>query len=300
MLDKLEFLLALAREKHFRRAAERCGVAQPTLSLGIRSLEDRLGVPLVKRSSRFQGFTPEGERVLVWARRLVGDAQAMQQEIDALKGNGGAHIRLAALPSAMPIVSLLTAPFHDRHPETRFTVLARPSDAVVRLLHHRDIDAGITYTDGGPIDGVTTTPLFREDYLLLTTSNGPLGKARRLTWAQAARLPLCMLTRDFQQRRIIDEVMGKLGLDLVAPLETDSEIAIAAHVRTGRWSSIVRRSVADLLDVSGELRAIPLIEPSISRTIGLIVSKRFITPPAVAALIEEARQLRPPQPLAAE
>src|SRR6185437_13061613 len=77
MLDKLEFMIALSREQHFGRAAESCGVAQPTLSLGIQSLEQMLNTPLVKRASRFQGFTPEGERVLVWAHRLVGDARAM-------------------------------------------------------------------------------------------------------------------------------------------------------------------------------------------------------------------------------
>ena len=65
--------------------AKSCGVAQPTLSLGIQSLEEMFNAPLVKRASRFQGFTPEGERVLVWAHRLVGDARAMRQEILGLK-----------------------------------------------------------------------------------------------------------------------------------------------------------------------------------------------------------------------
>jgi DNA-binding transcriptional LysR family regulator len=61
MIDKLEFVLALARERHFGRAAEACGVTQPTLSAGLKQLEDALGVMIVQRSSRFQGFTAEGE-----------------------------------------------------------------------------------------------------------------------------------------------------------------------------------------------------------------------------------------------
>ena len=76
MIDKLEFLLALAREQHFGRAAEACGVSQPTLSAGIKQLEETLGVLLVQRGSRFRAFTPEGERVLDWARRIVGDSRA--------------------------------------------------------------------------------------------------------------------------------------------------------------------------------------------------------------------------------
>ena len=85
MIDKLELLLALAKERHFGRAAEACGVTQPTMSTSLKQLEEILGVMLVQRGSRFQGFTPEGERTLDWARRIVGDTRAMRQEINGLK-----------------------------------------------------------------------------------------------------------------------------------------------------------------------------------------------------------------------
>src|SRR5258708_19417806 len=85
LIDKLELLLALAKERHFGRAAEACGVTQPTMSTSLKQLEEILGVMLVQRGSRFQGFTPEGERALDWARRIVGDARAMRQEINGLK-----------------------------------------------------------------------------------------------------------------------------------------------------------------------------------------------------------------------
>src|SRR6201997_43207 len=108
MIDKLEFLLALAREKHFGRAAESCGVTQPTLSAGVKQLEDTLGVLLVNRGSRFLGFTHEGERVLDWARRIVGDTRAMRQEINGLKEKLSGEIRIGALPTALGMVASLT------------------------------------------------------------------------------------------------------------------------------------------------------------------------------------------------
>jgi len=99
VIDKLELLLALARERHFGRAAEACNVTQPTLSAGIKQLEDTLGVLLVNRQSRFHGFTPEGERVLDWSRRIVGDMRAMRDEIRALRrGELTGHLRIAAVP----------------------------------------------------------------------------------------------------------------------------------------------------------------------------------------------------------
>ncbi|MFN4208624.1 MAG: LysR family transcriptional regulator, partial [Agrobacterium albertimagni] len=85
MIDKLEFFIALARQQHFGRAAEECGVTQPTLSAGIRQLEEQLGVMLVQRGSRFLGLTPEGQRVLEWARRIVGDTRTMREEMRAAR-----------------------------------------------------------------------------------------------------------------------------------------------------------------------------------------------------------------------
>ncbi len=300
MLEKLEFLVALAREKHFRRAAESCGVAQPTLSLGIQGLEQMLGAPLVRRSSRFQGFTPEGERVLVWARRLVGDAEAMRQEIMRLQRGVGAHIRIAALPSAMSIVTLLTVPFQERHPEARFTVLARPSDTLMALLHQRDIDAGITYIDNDPIDDVIRIPLYREEYLLLTRAHGAEPAAKRMRWADVGKLPLCLLTSDLQHRRIIESVLRSVGVTPAPTLETDSAAALLSHVQTGRWSSIVPRSMIQSMGLSTAVRAIPLVMPEVSRTIGLVVSERFSIQPSVLQLIREARLLTPTEMVAAE
>ena len=300
MLDKLEFLIALDREKHFRRAADSCGVAQPTLSLGIQSLEEMLNVPLVKRSSRFQGFTPEGERVLVWARRMVGDAHAMRQEIFGLQHGIGSLIRLAAVPSAISIASTLTAPFQKRHPGSRFTVLARPSDALVHMLHHREIDAGITYLDNDPIRDAIKVPMYRERYYLLTTKDGPMGTAKKAGWSEVAQLPLCLLTRDLQYRRIIDNTMHGLNLNPLPLIETDTQSALVSHVQTGHWVSIVPRSMVDAMSLSNGLWAIPIVDPEISHTIGLVVSERFPIQQTIEFLIEEARLLCPPELMAAE
>jgi len=127
MIDKLEFLIAIAHEKHFGRAAEACRVTQPTLSAGIKQLEDTLGVMLVRRGSRFLGFTNEGERVLEWARRIVSDARGLRQDVEALKRGLTGHLRIAAIPTALAMVAALTTPFKARHPEVRYTVLSRTS-----------------------------------------------------------------------------------------------------------------------------------------------------------------------------
>jgi DNA-binding transcriptional LysR family regulator len=293
MLDKLEFMIALAREQHFGRAAEACGVAQPTLSLGIQSLEQMLNVPLVKRSSRFQGFTPEGERVLVWARRLVGDARAMRQEILSFHSEAESQLRLGAIPCAMPMVAKLTVPFQARHPGVRLRVLGRTSKVLLDLLHQREIDAGLTYLSNEPIGDVQSVPLYREEFLLLTTHDGPLGYAEQVTWQQAGDVPLCLFERDLQNRRIIDSVLRRIGAEPRPVMETDSVLALSAYVRHGQAASIVPSSILEMIDLNGRLRTIPIVEPAIHHTIGLVVSDRFPVQPVVAALLDDARALAP-------
>src|SRR5215813_14090863 len=122
MIDKLELLIALAREQHFGRAADVAGVSQPTLSAGIKQLEDTFGVLLIRRGSRFLGFTAEGERVLEWARRIVSDTRALKQDVELLKRGLTGHLRIAAIPTALPMVAALTTPFHIRYPDVRYTV----------------------------------------------------------------------------------------------------------------------------------------------------------------------------------
>jgi len=101
VIVKLEFFIALAHERHFGRAAGVCGVTQPTLSAGIKQLEESFGVLLVNRGSRFVGLTAEGERALEWARRIVADTRAMRDEIRSLNEGLVGHLRIAAVPTAL-------------------------------------------------------------------------------------------------------------------------------------------------------------------------------------------------------
>ncbi len=293
VIDKLEFLLALAREKHFGKAAEVCGVTQPTLSAGVKQLEDTFGVLLVNRGSRFQDFTPEGERVLDWARRIVGDARAMREEVHALKHGLAGRLRIAAIPTTLAMIETLTTPYHERHPDVQFTVLSRNSGEVLHLLENLEVDAGVTYLDNEPLGRFTTVPLYRERYRLLTAANAPFGSRQTVTWAEVAQVPLCLPTPDMQSRRIIEGLLRAAGGDSLPTLESNSMILLYSHVRTGRWASVMPARLAATLGLTDVLRAIPIVEPEASHTIGLVVSAREPMTPLTAALVAEARRVAP-------
>jgi DNA-binding transcriptional LysR family regulator len=294
MIDKLEFILALARERHFGRAAEACGVTQPTLSAGLKQLEETLGVRLVDRGSRFQGFTAEGERVLDWARRIVGDSRALRQEINALKKGLSGHLRIAAIPTSLPLVAALTTPFRARHPNVSFSIVSRTSISILTQIENLDVDVGVTYLENEPLGRVKSFPLYQERYLLLTGREGPMGKRAKVTWKEAAKLPLCLLSPNMQNRRIIDRLLAQGAGEALQPptLESDSLTALAAHVRTGSWSTIMPREYADMFDLTN-VKAIPLTDPDVSQTVGLVVVERDPLTPLIAAFLSEARIAAP-------
>jgi DNA-binding transcriptional LysR family regulator len=291
MIDKLEYLLALARERNFGRAAEQCGVTQPTFSAGIKQLEDTLGVMLVQRTSRFLGFTPEGERVLDWARGIVADTRAMRQEMQTLKKGLSGHLKIAAIPTALAMVSTLTTPFRAKHPDVKFTVLSRTSAEVLSMLENLEIDAGLTYIYNEPLGRMRAVPLYLEQYRLLTSESSPLGKHDKVTWAEVARIPLCLLTPDTQTRRIIDSLLHAAGGRPEPTLESNSMTVLFSHVRTGRWASVMPEKLADTLGLTERLRSIPIVEPEVVHQIGLVVSPREPMAPLVTALVGETRQL---------
>ena len=293
MLDKLELLLALSKERHFGRAAEACGVTQPTMSTSLKQLEDILGVMLVQRGSRFQGFTPEGERTLDWARRIVGDTRAMRQEINGLKDKLTGEIRIAAVPTVLGMVASLTTPFRAKHPDVRFKIVSCTSTDVLGLLENLEVDAGLTYLGNEPVGKVRSIPLYQESYRLITAPDGLYGDRDTVTWTEVGQVPLCLLTPDMQNRRIIDKALRSVGAEATPTLTSNSIIVLYTHVQTGRWASVMPAKLADTLGLPDEVRSIPIVEPDVTYSIGMVIPQRDPMTPLVAALVQIAREVAP-------
>jgi len=298
MLDKFEFLIALARERHFRRAAEECGVSQPTLSAGIRHLEEALGAALVNRGARYNGLTPEGERVLEWARRITGDARAMRQEVDALKRGVAGVIRLACIPTALPVAARLCSTLAERHPQVSFSVKSASSKAILAMLEDFAIDGGISYLDNEPLPQMAATPLYQEAYRLVTASEALFPGRDQVAWSEVSRLPLCLFTPDMQNRRIVDQILAEHPS--VAPpsptapaasTETNSVLVMATLVSSGAWSSIMPPVLVEAMALPAGARSLPLVDPEVSHSVGLVVPDREPVTPLVRALGAAARQL---------
>jgi DNA-binding transcriptional LysR family regulator len=291
IIKQLVYLTALAREKHFGRAAATCHVSQPTLSAAISQLEEELGVPIVERGQRFKGLTPEGQRVLEWAHRIIADCEALGQDISEMRDGLTGRLRMGVIPAVLPAISLVTTPFCARHPKVSVTVLSQSSIEIQRCLDAFEIDIGVTYLDNEPLINVRTQPLYRERYIFLTAADSPFAKRKALPWAEAATVPLCLLTPDMQNRRIINGIFRSVNRTPNPAIETNSVLTLCSHVRDGPWSSVMPHTFLHLFGVLAGMCAIPLIDPQPTHEIGLVIADREPAPPLARALMESAARL---------
>lgn len=301
MIDKLTYFVAVARDGGFRRAAEACGVAQPTLSAGIRQLEDELGVVLVRRTSRYLGLTPEGDVVLEWAKRMVGDARGMKQALRTMREGLTGHLRIAVIPTALAMVPKLTIPCLRRHPALQLTILSRTSAQILEMLDGLQVDAGITYLNNEALGRVRGVPLYTERYRFITADPAVFAGRAAVTWAELGaelgagsnQVQLCLLTPDMQNRRIMDRLMRGAGAEPRAALESNSQVTLLAHVLSGGWATVLPDSIAETLVLSPRLRVLAITEPDATYEIGLVLPHREPMPILAAALMAEARLLSP-------
>ena len=274
IIRQLIYLDALAREKHFRRAAEACHVSQPTLSAAIVQLEEELGVMIVERGRRFQGLTKEGEVVLAHARRILAETELMKASIAELREGLSGRIRLGAIPTALPMIAHITAPFSQRYPGVSLTVLSLTSQEIQQGIDDFELDVGLTYLDNEPLDRVISKPIYQEAYVLLTREDGLFGTRDTITWAEAAELKLCLLTGDMQNRRIIDGIFRSVGFSPRPVIETNSIFNLVSHAGIEGIASIVSLQLLEFFGVPLGTRALQLVSPEAQRTIGLIIADR--------------------------
>ncbi len=290
IIRHLEFLAALARERHFARAATACHVSQSTLSAGIKQLEESLGVLLVERGQRFVGLTPEGEKVLAWAQHVITDYNGLQQNLAEMRRGLTGQLKIGAIPVTLPIISMLTTPFAKRHPLSTVVIRSLTSVEIQRQLDEFNIDIGVTYLDNEPLARVRRFQLYTERYVLLTRKTPDLQNQKTVTWSQAAAYDLCLLTSDMQNRRIIDMHFREAGAEVRAAIETNSLIALWSHLSFGQWSSVVPHSLLSLIGELDGLVALSLVDPHASHVVGLVASDRDPLAPVARAFFDIAKE----------
>lgn len=307
LIRQLEYLVSLARERHFARAARACRVSQPALSAGIRKLEADLDVPIVQRGNRFEGFTPEGERVLGWAHRILAERDALRMDVASMREGQTGLLRIGVVPAAAGTLAMLMAPFSAAHPRVRLqSVELQPAEIRQRLAEF-DLDAGLLYLHpesapglGGARDGAVPgqraaavltheVPLYRERYVLLVPVDSRYAGRERVTWTEIADAPLAALASDTAECGVFEEVYRNTGIRPAVRVHSGSVAGLYAHVQESGWPGVLAHSWLRVIGPPPGTRPVVLVEPEFRPRVGLVVPQRACEPPLVRELVAFSR-----------
>jgi len=292
-LRQLEYLLILARERHFGAASRACGISQSALSQALRTIEQAFGAPIViRRNQGFQAFTAEGERVLEWARGVVADHKTLLQEIAGSgPGSLSGHLRLGVIPVATPMVSLLTSPFRRLYPGVTISLRSHNSSQIRRGLERFELEIGITYIDQADNANLRPYVLYSETYFLLAPKTHPVSTQTSVTWREVADLPLCLLSPEMLNRILLEDIFKSAGVSPKTVIDTDCAMLLCSHVRSGEWFTIVPHSFFYVIQGWEGTQALPIVEPTATNTMGLLVAERSPMPPVINAFVEVIQTL---------
>ena len=281
-LRDLELLVSLLRHKNFSHAAADCNISQPAFSTRIRKLEEEFKLPLVRRGNSFLGFTREGEVALKWARKLLADAEGMRQEINALRNNLDGKLTLGVIPTAMPFAARVSSQLRRKHPNLSIEIHSQSTRQITRKLNDFSLDAGIMYFDDADPD--ITVKLYEERYVLIAPQTRASGYKTQVTWAEAARFPLCLLTPDMRNRQLIDAVFEQVSAVPTVVMEASGFSAVLAQVVSGNAATIAPVSVAETFLALSSTVQFDLVKPVMTHTIGLSIKDQSPVLPMVQAL----------------
>ncbi|MET3496848.1 LysR family transcriptional regulator [Variovorax boronicumulans] len=276
LLASMRYLVALSEHKHFGRAAQACHITQPALSNALRALESEFGVVIVKRARVYVGLTHEGERVLATAQRMLRDNEVLLQELRSDVDNPHGRLRMAAVPTAIPMLSRFAAMLHRRHPGILPAVLSMSSQDLETGLESLGVDLALGYTRRMHLPGIKLRawPQSIEHYFLLrraaTPSKDQLRIGEPITWTEAGKLPLCLLTADMHNRAIMDQALREAGVPVSAAIETNSVLTLTLAVSAGTVSSVLPGAMVAAVRSHRELEALPLVAPEVRTPIGFM------------------------------
>jgi len=275
LLSSLRYLVALNEHKHFGRAAAACHITQPALSNALRALEQEFAVVIVRRDRNFAGLTPEGERVLATAHQMLHEADVLQQDLKAAPSVAQGVLRIAAVPTAMPVAARFAAMLRQRHAGIRPVVLSLSSAAIEQGIEDLSLDLALGYTDRvDPVRRVRTLAQYTEHYFLLRRSaqggEGGLRFGAAMTWAQAAQHPLCLLTPQMHNRTIVEAAFTAAGVTVSPAMETNSIMTLILSVLAGDVCSILPGALVSLARDNAQLEALPITTPEVRTPIGFL------------------------------
>jgi DNA-binding transcriptional LysR family regulator len=300
-LRQFKYLVAVVEEGHFGRAAARCNATQPSLSNGVKQLELELGVPIFLRGrgQRLHGLTAEGHKIAKWARLIISHCDSMRDEVAAMQGNLQGNLRIGAMPSMSPVLPLILKMVRSTFPNVHVDVEFIGYEAMKIALDNFSLDVAIFYMDEEEApERHNVLPIYTEYLSLLVPDTDAFAGRTSITWAEAARLPLAMLRSATHERRFVNKAFeSTAGFQPAPKVESESILHLMFQVQFTELCTVIPSHFARLPGLHPGTRALELIEPVLSRQVGLFWAEADTIVPMAGVMVSIIKNLNKTQDL---
>jgi len=287
-MRQLRYLVALADERHFTRAAAHLHIAQPALSQQIRRLEDEVGVALVDRTTRHVSLTAAGSLLVARARRALSEVDAATAELSELAGVRTGRVVIGAMRSTGPFdLSALLAAFHARHPGIELVVREEPSELMLQRLHGDELDVAflsVNRLDAGP--DISLHPLLDEPLVALLAPSHRLAGRRRLDMYELREERFVVFGEGGSLRRIVVQGAREAGFEPALAFESTERERIRAMAARGLGVALLPASEAD--HEGPPIAVVPVRHPVLTRDVTLAWRAQRRHSPAARAFLDLA------------
>ncbi|MGH0035600.1 MAG: LysR substrate-binding domain-containing protein [Myxococcota bacterium] len=293
-LTELRYLVALAETRHFGRAAEACFVTQPTLSAGLKKLEDHLGVQLVERTSKRVALTPVGAAVVDQARRVLDECTA----IEAIAREGqeplSGPFHLGVIPTLGPYtLPWVVPPLRAAHPELELTLREDLTDNLLEALRAHVVDAALLALPV-PGDDLRSEAVFDEPFWLAAPADHPLAARKRVRQSDLQGHRVLLLGEGHCFRDQALEVCHEVGADSEAgDFRATSLETLFQMVRAGLGCTLLPALALPAHRGDEAVALHPFVRPAPMRRIAVVWRKSFPRPGDCALLAQSIREHLP-------
>jgi LysR family hydrogen peroxide-inducible transcriptional activator len=290
-LTELKYIVAVAREKHFGHAAEACFVAQPTLSVAIKKLEDELGVPIFERGGSEISTTPLGAQIVAQAERVLEQTAAIREIAKQNKDPLTGQLRLGVIYTVAPyLLPQLVRNMIERVPQMPLVLQENFTVKLLEMLRQGELDAAIM-AQPFPQQGLLVQPLYDEPFIVAMPSSHPWARRERISAADLKNETMLLLGNGHCFRDQVLEVCPEMarfsttGDGIARTFEGSSLETIRHMVASGIGITVLpKASVPDMQARDGLLRYVPFEDPVPSRRVVIAWRKSFTRRPAIEAV----------------
>jgi LysR family transcriptional activator of glutamate synthase operon len=289
-LRQLRYLVALAEERHFTRAAEREHIAQPALSQQIRRLEQEVGLALVERTTRRLAMTEAGELLVARGRRILAEVDAAKAEMERFTGIQGGRVTVGVIHTMGPVdISAALAVFYQRHPGVELTVREHPSDELAEMLRDDKVDlAFLSVTERIESHGLRFQQVISEELMAVLPRSHKLADRHRVRMAELAGENFIGFREGSRLRELLMAAGRHAGFEPRVKLESNESERMLRLVARGLGVAIMPRSECE--HRNAEVIVAELVDPELRRDITLAWREGRRHAPAAAQFLALARQ----------